>query len=82
MSTVAERVNELNLGDRSRESMYVSFNSQLLKFMISAFELDLQEDDNVKALVKDDFIKKAFGEEQTISTMINGNSSLGFDQQV
>ena len=62
VSTVAERVNELNLGDRSRESMYVSFNSQLLKFMISAFELDLQDDDNVKALVKDDFIKKAFGE--------------------
>ena len=62
VSTVAERINELNLGDRSRESMYVSFNSQLLKFMISAFELDLQEDDNVKALVKDDFIKKAFGE--------------------
>ena len=30
--------------------------------MISAFELDLQEDDNVKALVKDEFIKKAFGE--------------------
>ena len=82
VSAVAERINELELGDRSRESIYVSFNSQLLKFLTAAVELDIQKDENVTALVKDEFIKKVFGEDQTITSMVNSSAGLGFDAQV
>ena len=82
MSAVAERINELELGDRSKESIYVSFNSQLLRFLTAAVELDIQGDETVTALIKDDFIKKVFGEDQTMSSMISSSSGLGFDAQI
>ena len=34
------------------------------------------------ALIKDDFIKKVFGEDQTMSSMISSSSGLGFDAQI
>ena len=34
------------------------------------------------ALIKDDFIKKVFGEDQTMTSMISSSSGLGFDAQI
>lgn len=79
VSTVAERIKEIQIESPPKANSYLHFNNSIVKLLTCALELDLQDDEMIQSLISDEFISQVYGDNKTVNKLVEESYSMNIN---